>query len=153
MPRPTSTLIHIAYPDLSYFYLGGFRNNYVDWREPRQYRGSRAFPGAEIDAIQAHNYIRTMGELNLQPIRTKEFGATWIYPTYIYTSLFGTHLFTDPDQSEESRHIFNAGFQTDIEVVLLSYMKSTWSAGYARVFESGEDVGGQWMFSVKLLGM
>ena len=138
---------------LSYFYLGGFRNNYVDWREPRQYRGSRAFPGVDIDAIPAHNYIRTMGELNLRPIRAREFGTTWVYPTHIYTSLFGTHLFADPDRSEVSRHIFNAGIQTDIEVVLFSYMKSTWSAGYARVFESGKDEGGQWMFSVKLLGM
>ena len=138
---------------LSYYYLGGFRNNYVDWRETRQYRGSMAFPGVEIDAIPAHNYVRTMGELNLRPLRTRNVGTTWIYPTHIYTSLFGTHLFTDPDRSSVSRHIFNAGFQTDIEVVMFSYMKTTWSVGYARVFESGRDQEGQILLSVKLLGM
>ena len=138
---------------LSYFYLGGFRNNYVDWRDSRQYRGNMAFPGAEIDAVSAYNYIRTMGELNLRPIRTQNVGSTWIYPTYIQTSVFGTHLFTDPDQSLASRHIFNAGFQTDIEVVILSYMKTTWSFGYARMFEQGEASQGQWLISLKLLGM
>jgi hypothetical protein len=141
-------------PDaLSFFYLGGFRNNYVDWRDPRQYRSSLAFPGAGIDALRAHNYVRTMGELNLRPIRTRNVGTTWIYPTYIYTSVFGTHLFTDPDRSDVSRHVFNLGFQTDIEVVMFSYMKTTWSVGYAWLFESGQDQQGQLLLSVKLLGM
>jgi hypothetical protein len=49
--------------------------------------------------------------------------------------------------------LFNLGIQTDIEVVLLSYMKTTWSAGYARRFERGQASQGEWMFSVKLLGM
>ncbi|GEM_PF-6808449 len=94
-----------------------------------------------------------MGELNLKPLRTRNLGSTWIYPTHIYTSMFGTHLATDLDQSELSRHLFNVGFQTDIEIVLFSYMKTTWSAGYARSFESGRDPQGKWMISVKLLGM
>lgn len=138
---------------LSYFYLGGFRNNYVDWREPRQYRTSFAFPGADIDGIAAYNFVRTMGELNLRPLRTRNIGATWIYPTYIYTSLFGTHLATDPGRQDGSRNVFNAGIQTDIEVVMFSYMKTTWSFGYARMFEPGERPQGQWMLSLKLLGM
>ncbi|MFP4690393.1 MAG: YncE family protein [Bacteroidales bacterium] len=138
---------------LSNFYLGGFRNNYVDWRDARQYRGSLAFPGADIDAISAKSFVRTMGELNLKPLRTRNLGSTWIYPTHIYTSFFGTHLATDLDQSDLRRHLFNIGFQTDIEIVLFSYMKTTWSAGYARFIESGRDPQGKWMFSVKLLGM
>lgn len=138
---------------LSYFYLGGFRNNYVDYRDARQYRGNLAFPGARIDGITAHNYLRTMGELNLRPIRTRNVGTTWIYPTHIYTSLFGTHLATGLDRLDVDRHVFNAGFQTDIEVVMFSYMKTTWSVGYARMFESGERPQGQLLLSVKLLGM
>jgi hypothetical protein len=137
---------------MSYFYLGGFRNNYVDWRAPRQYRTSLAFPGEDIDGIAAYNFIKTMGELNLKPIRTRNVGTTWLYPTFIYSSIFGTHLFTDPDQSQLSRHIFNLGFQTDIEVVIFSYMKTTWSAGYAWIFEQDKNPGGQWFLSLKLLG-
>jgi hypothetical protein len=138
---------------LSSFYLGGFRNNYVDWRDARQYRGTMAFPGADIDAIPARNFVRTMGELNLRPWRTRNIGTTWMYPTSVYTSMFGTHLATDPDRPDLRRHLFNLGIQTDIEVVLLSYMKTTWSAGYARRFERGQASQGEWMFSVKLLGM
>jgi len=137
---------------LSYFYLGGFRNNYVDWRDARQYRSGIAFPGAEIDEVSAYRYFRTMAELNTRPIRTRNVGITWLYPTYIYTSLFATHLAANPFYEENSRSLFNLGFQTDIEVVLLSYMKSTWSFGYARKFEKGEPADGQWMFSLKLLG-
>lgn len=138
---------------LSYFYLGGFRNNYVDWREARQYRGTTAFPGAGIDAVPARTFIRTMGELNLMPLRTRNIGTTWIYPTFVYTSLFATHLLTDPDRADLKRNLINLGFQTDIEIVLLSYMKTTWSTGYARIFEHGNSSQGAWMFSVKLLGM
>jgi hypothetical protein len=66
--------------------------------------------------------------------------------------VFGTHLAIDPYSLTNPRNFFNAGFQTDIEVVLLSYMKTTWSAGYAHVFEKNRPGKGQWMFSVKLLG-
>jgi len=137
---------------LSYFYLGGFRNNYVDWRDARQYRSSIAFPGAEIDEVSAYRFVRTMAELNTKPIRTRNFGFTWLYPTFIYTSFFGSHLAVNPFYESDNRNLFNVGFQTDMEVVLLSYMKTTWSAGYAHVFEKGKPDKGQWMFSLKLLG-
>jgi hypothetical protein len=137
---------------LSNFYLGGFRNNYVDWRDSRQYRTSIAFPGADIDEISAHQYMRTMAELSTRPIRMQNLGATWLYPTYIHTTLFGTHLATDPFRTENARNLFNLGIQTDLELVMFSYLKTTWSAGYARLFESGMDSKGQWLLSVKLLG-
>ena len=137
---------------LSYFYLGGFRNNYIDWRGTRQYRTSVAFPGAGIDEVRARRYARTMIELNTKPVRTRNLGMTWLYPTFIYTSVFSTHLAVDPLYAQNTRHLFNIGFQTDIEMVLLSYMKTTWSAGYAHLFEKDRPGKGQWMFSIKLLG-
>ncbi|MDO8897623.1 MAG: hypothetical protein Q7V19_08215, partial [Bacteroidales bacterium] len=70
----------------STFYFGGFRNNYVDWQPSSQYRKILAFPGAEIDELSAHNFIKTMGELNLKPIRLRNVGTTWLYPTFIKTS-------------------------------------------------------------------
>ena len=137
---------------LSYFFFGGFRNNYVDWRPASQYRNMLAFPGADIDQIPAHNFVKTMGDLNLRPIRMRNVGTTWLYPTFIKMSIFGTHLLVDPDNSPTRRNVFNAGTQVDLELVLLSYLKTTWSVGYARSFESGQGPGEQWMFSVKLLG-
>ncbi len=136
----------------SNFYFGGFRNNYVDWQPPAQYRKVPAFPGADIDALGGHNFIKTMGELNLRPLRLRGAGTTWIYPTYIRTSFFGTHLMLDPDLEAQRRHVFNTGIQIDIEVVLFSYMKTTWSAGYARKYEESLWPQDQWMFSVRLLG-
>jgi hypothetical protein len=137
---------------LSNFYFGGFRNNYVDWQPSEQYRKTMAFPGAQIDEIQAYNYIKTMGELNLKPIRLRNIGLTWGYPTYIKSSLFATHLITDPTQSDFTRNIFNFGTQVDIQLVMFSYLKTTWSAGYAVMVENGKQNKGQLMFSVKLLG-
>jgi hypothetical protein len=136
----------------STFYFGGFRNNYVDWQAPDQYRKILAFPGADIDAIDAHNFIKTMGELNLKPIRLRNVGTTWLYPTYLKTSLFATHILLDPDYTKSQRNIFNAGAQLDLELVMFSYMKTIWSAGYARKFEDSKLPNEQWMFSVKLLG-
>ncbi len=138
---------------LSNFYLGGFRNNYVDWREARQYRSNIAFPGAGIDEVGAHQFVRTMVELNTRPIRMRNIGATWLYPTYIHTSLFGSHLATDPFRAADARNLFNLGIQTDLELVMFSYLKTTWSAGYAHLFENGQASKGQWLLSVKLLGI
>jgi hypothetical protein len=56
---------------LSKFYFGGFRNNYVDWQPSEQYRELTAFAGLEIDEIPARNFIKTMGELNLKPLRLR----------------------------------------------------------------------------------
>ncbi|MCF8399641.1 MAG: hypothetical protein K9G58_15845 [Bacteroidales bacterium] len=136
----------------SSFYFGGFRNNYVDWQEPHQYRKVLAFPGAGIDAIRAHNFIKTLGELNLRPIRLRDVGFTWLYPTFIGTSLFGTHMMLNPDYDKYRENVFNAGIQVNLEIVLFSYFKTTWSAGYARKFEASAFPEEQWMFSLKLLG-
>lgn len=138
--------------ELSKFYFGGFRNNYVDWQPAEQYRNLTAFPGVEIDEIPARNFVKTMGELNLKPIRLNNFGATWLYPTYIKSTLFSTHLLTDFDNPDYRRNIVNFGLQIDIQLVLFTYMKTTWSAGYAIKTEEGTNRQDQFMFSLKLLG-
>lgn len=138
---------------LSHFYFGGFRNNYIDWQPSEQYRTALAFPGAEIDDIQAYTYIKTMAELNLRPIRLRGVGTTWLYPTYIKPALFATHLATDPGRSDLHRNIFNAGAQIDIQLVMFSYFKTTWSLGYARMMEKGHPDKEQLMLSLKLLGL
>ena len=137
---------------LSHFYFGGFGNNYVDWQPSEQYRNTLSFPGAEIDALPAYNYVKTMGELNLFPVRLRGVGFTWLYPTYIQPSLFGTHLMTDFDRRDQMAHIFNCGGQIDIQLVLFSYLKTTWSFGYAKMFRPGEKSTNQFMLSLKLLG-
>lgn len=136
----------------SNFYFGGFRNNYVDWQPADQYRKVLAFPGVDIDQIQAHNFVKTMAEFNLKPLRLKNIGFTWLYPSYLKSSIFGTHLLANPTSLKNTRNYFNAGLQIDLELVLFSYLKTTWSAGYARKFEKSLLPSQQWMFSIKLLG-
>lgn len=154
------------------YYFGGFRNNYVDYQPASQYRKIFAFPGVGIDQIPGSNFIKTMAELNLKPIRLKNAGLTWLYPTFIKSSLFGTHLLTNPIISHtfnseqygmldytlnvpsiyQTDHFFNLGAQIDLELVLFSYLKTTWSVGYAKAFGPVDYPGGEWMFSLKLLG-
>lgn len=136
----------------SKFYFGGFRNNFVDCQPVDQYRGVFAFPGAAIDAVSAGSFSKTMVELNLKPVRLRDVGFTWLYPTFVKSSLFGSHLMADPFSSSGRSHLFNAGIQADMEVVLFSYLKTTWSVGYARLFQRSNLPVGEWMFSVKLLG-
>ncbi len=137
---------------LSRFYFGGFRNNYVDWQPSEQYRENLAFPGVDIDEVPARHFVKTMGELNLKPIRMRNVGASWLYPTYVKTSLFASHLLTDFHQPSLKRNLFNFGAQMDIQLVLASYLRTTWSAGYAVKTEKGTVNRQQWMFSLKLLG-
>jgi len=137
---------------LSHFYFGGFRNNWVDWQPAEQYRKSMAFPGVEIDDIQAYHYVKNMGELNLKPIRLRNVGFSWLYPTFVKTSLFTSHLLTDYDKPNLARNIFNFGAQLDVQLVLFSYMKTTWSAGYAIKTERDKTNQHQVMLSLKLLG-
>lgn len=137
---------------LSQFYFGGFRNNYLDWQPSEQYRETVAFPGAPIDSIPAYNYVKTIAELNLRPIRLRDVGTTWLYPTFIKSSLFGTHLMTNFDKPADLSHLFNVGAQIDVQLVMFSYLKTTWSFGYARRFQAEEEGGNGFMFSLKLLG-
>jgi len=137
---------------LSYFYFGGFRNNYVDWQPSEQYREALAFPGAEIDEIKAYNYVKTMGEINLPPLHMRNVGTSWLYPTYIKASVFCTHLMTNFDKQSTINNYFNTGAQMDIQLVLFSYLRTTWSVGYARKLEKNKANSDQLMLSLKLLG-
>ena len=131
-------------------YFGGFRNNYVDYRDSYRFRTLNAMPGAEIDAISAHRFAKLMAELNLKPIRFNNFGALNFYPTYAQVSLFATDLLANPFMNNDVNY-FNYGAQVNIEVVLFKYLKTTWSVGYARLHSSGIEPGSQWMVSLKLL--
>ena len=135
-------------------YLGGFRNNRIDYRNAFQYRSSLAMPGAGIDAIKAHSYAKASAELDLRPIRLNDFGALFCYPTWIQCSLFGTGLSTW-NPGEPQRMFYSTGVQLTTEVVILNYLKTTLSLGYAHLFAPADFPGGrhgnEFMISLKLL--
>jgi hypothetical protein len=135
-------------------YLGGFRNNRVDYRNAFQYRTSLAMPGADIDAIMAHSYAKATAELNLRPLRLNNFGALFCYPTWIQCSLFGTGLSTWNPGIKHQMY-YSAGIQLTTELVFLNYLKTTLSVGYGHLFApegfpEGRH-GNELMISLKLL--
>ena len=135
-------------------YLGGFRNNRVDYRDAFQYRTALAMPGADIDAIQAHSYAKATTELNLRPIRLNNFGALFCYPTWIQCSLFGTGLSAWNPGSKHQMY-YSAGLQLSTELVFVNYLKTTLSVGFGHLFApegfAGGRHGNELMISLKLL--
>ena len=135
-------------------YFGGFRNNYIDYRDAFQYRTALALPGADIDAVKAHSYAKATAELNLSPVRFNNFGALYCYPTWTQCSLFATGL--SAWNTGSSRQSFvSAGVQLTTEVVFFNYLKTTLSLGYGHLFApesfSGGRHGNELMVSLKLL--
>jgi hypothetical protein len=60
---------------LGALYFGSFRNNYVDNRPEKRYRELEAFPGFEIDQIEARKFGKLTGEVNFPPLRFEEVGT------------------------------------------------------------------------------
>ena len=134
-------------------YFGGFRNNYIDYRDAFQYRTALAMPGAAIDAIQAHTYAKATAELNLCPIRFNDFGALYCYPTWTQCSLFATGL--SAWNAASSQQFLSTGIQLTTEVVFFNYLKTTLSLGYAHLFAPegfpGGRHGNEFLISLKML--
>lgn len=138
-------------------YFGGFGNNWLDYREANRYRSVSTLPGADIDQIKAHSYAKLTAELSLRPLRFNNFGFINLYPTYSQLNIFSSALCTDPWKLGYTQSIpglklyYNVGVQLNTEVVLLKFLKTTWSIGYARVFFPDGTSRGDWLLSLKLL--
>ena len=136
----------------SYFYFGGYGNNYLDYRSAQQYREMSSFPGMAIDAISAMNYAKFSPELDLKPLRFRRLGFKGLYSTYTRLTLFGMGLFTNLgyDQPQvRPLNYYSTGAQLDFEIVLFSRLKSTISLGYSRAY-SNVNSHDEFMISLKL---
>ncbi|MEI6455930.1 MAG: hypothetical protein WCO93_06540 [bacterium] len=134
----------------SYFYFGGFGNNWIDYRTAQQYREFQSFPGMQIDEISALNYGKLSTEVNFKPIRFKKFGLLGFYSTYLRFTVFGQGLFTNFFNDQVNYNWFSSGVQADLELVLFSLLKTTLSVGYARAYRDGMGPKDQFMLSLKL---
>jgi hypothetical protein len=133
----------------SYFYFGGFGNNYLDYRISQQYREMSSFPGREIDAVSALNYGKLSTEVNFKPLRFRKLGFKGFYSTYARLTAFGMGLFTNIANDQPQVNHFASGLQVDMEIVLFTLLKSTLSFGYSRAYE-GNLTHDQFMVSLKL---
>ena len=118
----------------SYFYFGGFGNNWVDYRSPQQYREMQSFPGVQIDQLSAMNYAKLTTEFNFPPIRFRKFGFLGFYITYARFSAFGMGMSSNLANSLANVNYFSTGVQLDLELVLFSLIKSNLSFGFARAY-------------------
>jgi hypothetical protein len=133
------------------FFIGGFRNNYVDNREVQRYRNYNAFPGVAIDTLSGRSFVRGMIEWNLPPLRFSNAGTPGAYASFLRTAIFASQMTTDFDDSVLSRDYQNIGIQMDLDFTLLHRLPMTLSFGYAVGFRSGEQIDEEFIISLKVL--
>ena len=135
---------------LTNYYFGGFGNNYVDDGEVKRYRKFYSMPGFEIDAISARDFVKSVAEWNLPPIRFRSVGKPAFFLTWIRPAVFVSGLWTDP-REQFDRTFSSAGFQLDLRFTLGHRHSMTLSAGYAKGFQGGEKRDDEVMISLKIL--
>ena len=135
---------------LGNFYFGGFGNNYVDDGEVKRYREYSSFPGFEIDAISASDFVKSVAEWNLPPVRFRNVGSPSLFLSYARPAVFFGALVADPGETFE-RTVTTLGFQVDFQFTLAHRLPMTFSIGYASGYEDGDRRDDEWMVSLKIL--
>lgn len=133
------------------FFAGGFGNNYVDSREIKRYRKEYALPGFELNEIFGRNFVRSMIELNLPPIRFRRVGSPGFYLSWARPALFATTLVTNVDDDVLKRNVHDVGAQIDLRFTMMSRLDMTLSIGYAVGFGDGVDSADEYMLSLKIM--
>jgi hypothetical protein len=135
---------------LTFYYFGSFRNNFVDNGEVKRYREYDSFPGFDIDEISARNFVKSVGEWNLPPIRFSDVGAPSLFLSSLRPALFAGVLFADPGDST-SQTYETVGVQVDWNFTVALRLPMTFSIGYAEGFVDGTPHRGQILASLKIL--
>jgi len=133
------------------FFFGGFGNNWVDYRDIRQFRNTESFPGIEINEVGGANYGRVQLEWMLPPLRFRRVGIPSCYLRWAGLSFFATGLMTNVDEETARRTLGSVGAQLDLRLVTLSHLNSTFSIGFAVAQERGVPLSSAWMFSFKIM--
>ncbi len=135
---------------LDYYYFGSFGNNYVDDGEVKRYRDFDSFPGFAIDEVSARNFLKSVLEFNLPPIRFDDVGSPGFYLSSARTSLFGGILGVDPG-AKDGYALEDAGFQMDWNFSVAVRLPMTLSIGDAVGIRSGRVERNEIMVSLKIL--
>jgi hypothetical protein len=132
------------------YYLGAFRNNYVDDRPEKRYRELESFPGFDIDGIAARRFGKLTGEVNLPPIRFAEVGTAAFYLSYIRPAVFAGALATEaPDLSHH--HYYDLGTQLDLNFTVALRLPMVFSVGAAGGWRDGHYQKTEWLASLKIM--
>ncbi|HYN10325.1 MAG TPA: hypothetical protein VES67_23260 [Vicinamibacterales bacterium] len=133
------------------FFFGGFGNNYVDHAEEKRYREYYSFPGTELNAIGGRNFVRSLVEWNLPPVRFSRAGTPGAYLSWMRPAVFVGGLLTNLDQEPIRRRALTAGGQLDFRFTILSALDMTLSAGAAIAVEPGSPARREAMVSMRVL--
>jgi hypothetical protein len=133
------------------FYAGGFGNNWVDCLNEKRYRSPESFPGTEIGAVGGTNFVKTMLEWNLPPLRFSRVGTPGLYVTWARPALFAGGIVTNLDGRGDTRRLLDVGGQVDFQFTFLARLGMTLSFGYATAFESEQRNRDEFMVSLKVL--
>jgi len=143
-------------PFANYFF-GGFRNNYVDNQEAKQYQRAIAFPGLEIDEVGGNNFGKVQAELILPPLRMKHVGGSFLFLKWMRLSAFSTAIVTNMhkdvlvDDAFLQERSVNGGAQLDMQIMLFSYLRSMISVGAAVARKRDGSRHEEFMVSLKIL--
>ncbi|MFL6724226.1 MAG: hypothetical protein ACJ8FC_11600 [Sphingomicrobium sp.] len=136
---------------LGALYFGSFRNNYVDNRPEKRYRELEAFPGFEIDQIEARKFGKLTSEVNFPPLRFEEVGTAAFFLSYARPAVFGgAMMFRSPQ--DRSYRIFDVGAQVDLGFTVVMRLPMVFSVGVGHGF-GDKDIDGrtELMASLKIL--
>lgn len=133
------------------FYFGGFGNNWVDYRTEKRYREFYSFPGLQLDEVGGRNFVKTILELNLPPLRFARFGRPGAYMTWVRPAIFVSGLATNLDDPGVRRKVADLGGQLDFRLTVLSNLDMTLSVGAAVAFEKRRAPQREAMVSLKVL--
>jgi hypothetical protein len=133
------------------FYFGGFGNNYVDHKDEQRYREYQALPGLEINEVGGRNFVKSVLEWSVPPLRFSRAGTPGFYLTWMRPSVFVSGLVTNLDSAAVRRTVTNAGGQLDFRLSMLSSLDLTLSVGGAVAFENGASPRREAMVSLRIL--
>jgi len=133
------------------FFFGGFGNNWVDHGDEKRYRTYYAFPGADLNEIGGRNFLKSMLEWNLPPLRFRRLGTPGFYLTWMRPAVFVSGLVANADSDAFRRTLTNAGGQLDFQLTTLSSLDMMVSVGAAVAFEDSQPRRHEYMVSFKIL--
>jgi hypothetical protein len=135
---------------LASFYIGSFRNNYIDNRPEKRYREVESFPGFEIDEIAARRFARLTGEINLPPIRFAEIGTPAFYLSHIRPAVFTGAMATRSPDGKSHRYV-NLGAQLDLNFTVALRLPMVLSVGAASGWADGDYRKTELLASLKIM--
>jgi hypothetical protein len=116
----------------------------------KRYRQFDSFPGFDINEIDARSFVRSVGEINLPPVRFEDIGIPSIFLSSMRPALFAGAMETESSNGDD-RFLQTIGFQTDWNFTVAHRLPMVLSLGYAEGFEDGERRGSEVLFSLKIM--